>query len=195
LAAVAAPTGQGRPFPLVPRGARKPARPERTTSMSLTSTYANTPVEAQFDANSFGLVDQLAPTVLGLSTGGIAVAYNNHDSADGYMMVDFYDSGFNRIGTYQDRVPFVGDTMAIGQPALTETSSGNVVLMWEEGDQGGIKGRTFSSAGTILSPEFTYGGGGLLPGSATGDAGERQLHLHLRHTNQADLTAADFVVI
>ncbi|WP_442581923.1 hypothetical protein ACSBOB_08070 [Mesorhizobium sp. ASY16-5R] len=105
------------------------------------------------------------------------------------MMVDFYDSGFNRIGTYQDRVPFVGDTTAIGQPALTETSSGNVVLMWEEGDQGGIKGRTFSSTGTILSPEFTYGGGASYqdPQLATLENGN-YIFTFATLANQADLT-------
>ena len=125
--------------------------------MSLTSTYANNPVKAQFDANSFGLVDQLSPTVLALSNGGFVVAYNNHDTSDGYIMVDFYDSGFNRIGSYQDKIPSNGDTTAIGQPTLTETSDGNVMVVWDENQPGeaGINGRIFDATGAIISPEFS----------------------------------------
>ncbi|MFI0843906.1 calcium-binding protein [Mesorhizobium sp. IMUNJ 23232] len=129
--------------------------------MSLTSTYASNPVKHQFDANSFGLVDQLSPTVLALSNGGFVVAYNNHDTSDGYIMVDFYDSGFNRIGNYQDKIPSNGDTTAIGQPTLTETSDGNVMLVWDENQSGeaGINGRIFDATGAIISPEFSLGVG------------------------------------
>ena len=114
--------------------------------MSLTSTYSHLATKTEFQANSFEPGDQLLPEVTGLSNGGFAVAYNNNNVADGFVLVDFYDAAHNPVGTF--KIPFDAATQALGQPQMIELDNGNVLVTWKDDVAGdvGVKGHLYTTA-------------------------------------------------
>jgi hypothetical protein len=126
--------------------------------MSLTSTYSHLATKTEFQANSFEPGDQLLPEVTGLSNGGFAVAYNNNNIADGYVLVDFYDAAHNPVGTF--KIPFDATTKAVGQPQVVELDNGNVLVTWKDDVAGdvGVKGHLYTTAGEPIGGEIYLGG-------------------------------------
>jgi hypothetical protein len=103
---------------------------------------------SEFRTNAQINGDQIAPDVIGLSNGGFVSGYNN--SAFHGIALDFYDAADNGIGL---RFPYGTFTdLSAGQPALTQLSNGNVLVVWDENlaSDSGIKGRLFSPTGTTI---------------------------------------------
>src|SRR3954451_8103177 len=100
--------------------------------MALTVSYSRTDLKADFQTNTYTPGNQLAPDVLGLANGGLVSAYNNGDLADGSILLEFYDAGFNMIAGPSGPYEFPPGTKAIGQPSLTQLSNGNVLVVWED---------------------------------------------------------------
>ncbi|WP_394887536.1 calcium-binding protein [Mesorhizobium sp. AaZ16] len=125
--------------------------------MAVTSTYSHLATKTKFQANSFEPGDQLLPEVTGLSNGGFAVAYNNNNIADGFVLVDFYDAAHNPVGTF--KVPSDGATKALGQPQVVELDNGNVLVTWKDDAPGdaGVKGHLFTAAGEPIGGEIYVG--------------------------------------
>src|SRR5688572_21372250 len=122
--------------------------------MAVTVKFGLNTVKGEFTANTHTLSDQLAPDALGLSDGGFAVAYNNGSVTNGLILLDFYDSELNHVGGVGIPFDSTATTDAIGEPSLTELANGNVLVVWDENNDGageaGIKGALFEQDGTPI---------------------------------------------
>ncbi len=125
--------------------------------MVVTTTYSKT-TTGQSIANTWTTGNQLLPDVTGLTDGGYVVTYNNYDVTDGFIMLDFYDADNDVVGSY--KIPYDGDTSAIGQPSVTQLANGRVLVVWDENDAAspGLKGALFAADGTIIGSEFALAG-------------------------------------
>jgi hypothetical protein len=131
--------------------------------MTTTSSFSLDTVKPEFTASTFAYGDQMLPDVLHLAHGrGYVVAYNNHDSTDGYILLDFYNVNSNLAQT-SVRIPHttVSNTSATGAPSLTQLANGNVVVVWNNVDptNPGIKWAAFTPSGHKISNEMTLIGG------------------------------------
>jgi Ca2+-binding RTX toxin-like protein len=127
--------------------------------MTVTIDYSVNQKKFDFQVNTFETGNQLRPEVVGLSNGGFAVAYNNGNTADGQITVDFYGADLERVSSYQ--TAYEGDTKAVGQPSIIEQDNGTITVVWTEAQVGeeGIVGRSFSSDGVATSTQFELRGG------------------------------------
>ena len=130
--------------------------------MTTTSSFSLSTVRSEFTANSFTGGSQMLPDVLALSSGGFVVAYNNQNSNDGYVFLDFYDSDGNRINETA-RAPYdaLATTSAAGAPSMTQLADGNVLVAWANHDPAnlGIRAALFTPSGEKIGGEMTLVGG------------------------------------
>jgi Ca2+-binding RTX toxin-like protein len=131
--------------------------------MTVTSTYSRLPVKPEFTANTFTTGDQLASDVLHLSSGGFVVAYNNHDVANGFVLLDLYRPDHQHIVQRQAYGGAANDSSAIGEPSLTELSNGNVLVVWDDNNPAslGAKATIFTPTGVYLMLEKTLVAGSV----------------------------------
>ena len=153
--------------------------------MTTTSTYSLQTVGMEFTANTFTPSDQMLPDVLALSNGGYVVAYNNHDSADGYILLDFYDAD-SRLTQTSVRAPYdtLAETSAYGAPTMTQLGDGNVLVAWSNLDPGnlGVKAAIFTPNGEKIGAELTLAySQGTKPHLSTLSNGEYVLSLLHEH--------------
>ena len=130
-----------------------------TVSLELESLKPN------FRTNTFTLGPQLAPDALGLSSGGFVTAYNNVSLTSGLILLDFYDAGFQSVGSVS--IPFddSATTDAAGEPSVTQLANGNVLVVWDEqndtNSEAGIKGALFTQTGSVIATDIHLESGGI----------------------------------
>jgi hypothetical protein len=134
--------------------------------MTITSTFSLSTVKPEFTANSFTAGPQMLPDAHRLNGGGYVVAYNNQDSGDGYILVDFYDANSNRTNSHVI-APYdtLANTSAFGAPSVTQLENGNVLVVWNNVDPAnrGVKAAIFTPTGQKIGTEkaLTLGSGQL----------------------------------
>ncbi len=130
--------------------------------MTITSSLSMNTIKPEFAANSFTPGPQMLPDALHLANGGYVIAYNNHDSSDGYILLDFYDGNSNRTNSHVI-APYntLANTSAVGTPSLTQLADGNVVVVWTNVDPGnlGTRAAIFTQRGVKVGSELTLGSG------------------------------------
>ena len=126
--------------------------------MTTISSYSNSATKFEFQANSFEGGNQLFPHVTGLASGGFVVAYHSGAADTGSIEVDFYDAAHEVVGTF--RTPSVGPTAVVGQPQVVQLENGNVVVAWNDTNEG-LRARIYTESGAEVSLELalTFGGG------------------------------------
>ncbi len=103
---------------------------------------------AEFRANTYLPHDARDPEVLGLRSGGFAVAYTSND----YVHVDFY----NAAGQAISHTPLYDFPNTYGKPDLIELGNGSVLLAWDYASSW-IAGQLFTQTGAPVGSSLILG--------------------------------------
>jgi Ca2+-binding RTX toxin-like protein len=121
--------------------------------MTVTSTYSRETIN-ELVANTYTTGDQHRSDVLWLSNGGMVVAYNNHDVADGFVLLDFYGPDGQHV-VRRAAYSALNTTSAFETPSLMQLPNGYVFVAWADvnGPNPGVKYSAYSPTGDVLALE------------------------------------------